>query len=96
MLTAALTFGLMLVTAAIQQELQRAQATPTCLDSGELPDLQSLVDRMAGVAYSTSLTAGVNGEVAALMSVALDVRTRFRIQRMIRIIDTQCLFYRCT
>lgn len=28
---------------------------------------------MAGVAYSTSLTAGVNGDAAALMSVALDV-----------------------
>lgn len=61
------------ITAALQQELQRAQATPTCLESGELPDLQSLVDRMAGVAYSTAITGGVNPEAAALMSVALDV-----------------------
>ena len=62
-----------LFTAAFQQESQRVQSVPSCLEAQQLPDLQTLNDRMSSITYSSGCTAPVDAQAARLASVALDV-----------------------
>lgn len=58
----------------VQQSLQRATVAPHCLTAKELPDTDTLRDRMTLVAVKHGLTQGVHPQAASMLLLALHVR----------------------
>ncbi|KAG0375235.1 hypothetical protein BGX24_009382 [Mortierella sp. AD032] len=56
----------------LQAEYNRGAHTPLCFDSKELPDFESMRDRMTAVAMENGLMAGVQDDAVELMLHALE------------------------
>lgn len=57
----------------LQAEYNRGAHVPLCFDSKELPDFESMRDRMTAVAMENGLMAGVQDTAVELMLHALEV-----------------------
>lgn len=67
-------FGLFIIClTALQQEYLRCLQVPLCCESKQLPDVETLKDRMSLVAYDSGLGGGADSKVAALGVLALEV-----------------------
>lgn len=55
-------------------EYNRGAHTPLCFDSKELPDFESMRDRMTAIAIENGLLGGVQEDSVELMLHALEVR----------------------
>ncbi|KAF9909443.1 hypothetical protein EC991_008582 [Linnemannia zychae] len=61
-----------IVQQPLQAEYNRGAHTPLCFDSKELPDFESMRDRMTAVAMENGLMAGVQDDAVELMLHALE------------------------
>jgi len=61
----------------LQVEYNRGANAPLCFDSKELPDFESMRDRMTAVAMENGLVAGVQDDAVELMLHALEVKHFF-------------------
>lgn len=57
----------------LQAEYNRGAHAPLCFDSKELPDFESMRDRMTAVAMENGLMGGVQDTAVELMLHALEV-----------------------
>ncbi|KAI7827613.1 transcriptional coactivator Hfi1/Transcriptional adapter 1 [Gamsiella multidivaricata] len=62
---------------ALVAEYNRGANAPLCFDSKELPDFESMKDRMTAVALENGLVGGIQEGAVELMLHALEVRTIF-------------------
>jgi transcriptional coactivator HFI1/ADA1 len=70
------------VYSAIQQEIARAQAAPLCVESKQLPDLESMRDVMTLHAVEAGLPRGAQLQAAALLLAAVQVCFRSRCESL--------------
>ena len=57
------------------QDYMRCLHTPLCCESKELPDVDTLKDRMSLLAYDSGLGGGADVKVAVLGVQAIEVRS---------------------
>lgn len=57
----------------LKEEYLRCLATPTCAEEKQLPDNDTMRDRMNVLAFDSGLLEGVDARTAALCTEALEV-----------------------